>query len=174
MGAAAIVFSTTLNSVISEVLDPAAVPGAASADKRTVVHDDWAVDETFNASSTPDPVRTLVMEITIDATGIYDLDLTAAPTTAAPTAGEDLTGKRVMYFEATTPEANVDPVVICDQAGASKYDMLGAGNELELQPNSKLPLLVQSSTLPAVAAGAKIIRFTGTEDDVVQVKFVFE
>lgn len=174
MGAQAVNLTMNLSSTIQEVLDPAVVPGASAADKRTVQHDSWNVDKTLIASSTPAPSRCLVLEITIDNTGQYEIDLSAAPTTGAPTAGEDLTGKRVLSFEFQTPAANAAAITICDQAASNKYALFGAGNAYSLLKNSKLAQLHESSLMPAVAGGAKIIRISGTEDDVLRVKLTFQ
>lgn len=174
MGAAAVNLVVSIGSTIQEVLDPDAVPGASSADLRTLTHDNWRVERTLTSTTTPDPVRCLVLEIEIPAPGIYELDLEAAPTSAAPTAGEDLTGMRVIHAEFQTPSTNVAAIVVCDQDASNMYDLLGAGNELSVPKNTKIGLLHESSLLPAVGSSDKIIRFSGTEDDIIRVKLTFE
>jgi hypothetical protein len=174
MAAEKVVFSVNLSATISEVLAAAIVPASDTEEQRTVKHVKWNVDQTFLPTSTPDPERCLSLEITLDSGGLYDLDLTAAPTTGAPAAGEDLTGLKVMYAEFTTPADNAAAILLCDQAATNEYDLLGAANELDLVPGSKLCLLHTDSALPAVAGTDKIIRFSGTEGDVLQIKLVFE
>ena len=174
MGAEKIVLDVQLGLTIQETLAAAVVPGADSADRRTVTHGKWTVNETFGPNSTPIPTRCLVLEITLDGTGFYEINLASAATTGSGSGGEDLTGKRVMAFEASTPDDNAGVIAICDQAGSNKYPLLGAGNELDLPADSMLPLLVRSSELPLIAAGARTIRFSGTEGDVVRVKLAFE
>lgn len=174
MGAEKVILDAQLDFTIQETLAEAIVPGANTADQRTVTHGKWNTSATFGPTSTPAPTRCLVAELTIDGTGFQEINLASAATTGAGSGGEDLTGKRVMAFEASTPADNAAVIVLCDQAGSNKYPLFGAGNEFDLPAGSKLPLLVESSDLPLIAAGARTLRFSGTEGDVVRIKMAFE
>lgn len=174
MAAEKITLTIDLTSTIQEVLAQAAVPASETGEQRTVSHNQWNVSDVYTTDSTPEPQRCLSLEITLDGGGFYDLNLASAPTTAAPTAGEDLTGFRVMHFEAQTPSGNAAAIVICDQAASNKYTLFGSSNAFSLPKNSKIALIHLASLLPVIAAGVKTIRFSGTTGDKIRVKMTFE
>jgi hypothetical protein len=172
MAAEKVSLSVNLNMLIAEVLAAASVPGATNEAARTVQHDAWRVDTSLISTSTPAPVRCVVGEFTLDGSGDYDLNLAAAPTTAAPTAGEDLTGKNLLAFFFQTPSTNAGAVTI-DGTVSNGYDLFTG--PITIPKNMTLTGLCQTSAqYPAVAAGDRIIHFDGTAADKIRVKLVFE
>lgn len=161
------------HSAITEQLDATQVPGAGDAQQRTLNHNGLGVSDAFDANTTVKPRKVMSLSITIDGTGNFDIDLTDAPLSVG--RSEDLSAGpyRLIYFEFETPEANVSPVTI-DCSQADPFPLFGAVSvDMILNPDERMTRLLQNNDGPQVAAGAKAIRISGDEDDVLNLKMVF-
>lgn len=173
MGAESVTLTVNISSDIAEVLDPALVPAATSAGDRTLNHNSGGVNRTITEDDTPHPIRTVNLSVTLDSGGFYELNLAAAPTTGAPDAGEDLAGMRLMHFEMETPSDNVADIVV-KPAASNGYHLWGNTFSKAVPKYANLGMLLRGRTLPTIGAGARLIRFEGTEGDSFKCKLCFE
>ena len=173
-----ITLTPSISSSIAEVLAAADVPGAQSATQRTVTHDDWNYSTSLHNDSggptTPAPVRCLSTTITLSGAS-ETLDLTAAPTTGAADAGEDLSGKKLMYVQLTTHADNNAAGLTIGPGAANGYELFGcAAGDVLMYPDEYMAKLTLGSHLDDVAAADCEIDFAGTAGDICYVKMVFE
>jgi len=170
-----------LKSISQVVLPDSYVPGSKSDQDQSVYVNDYAVQSTFAAGDTPTPAEILTEEITIDGTGSYDIDLTAAKIVGAvdvsgdPAATEDLTGKKLCYLELHSGSANAGDITV--KPGVSNgYPLFGASitQGVKVVPYAHLAMLIQASGLAAISATTKIITISGTTGDTLNIIAVFE
>lgn len=173
MGAESVSLTVNISSQIAEVLDPAVVPSASSAGDRTINHNSGGVNKTLTANDTPHPVRIVDLDVTLDASGYYELNLQGAPTTGAPDAGEDLAGLRLMHLEFETPSTNAGAIVV-KPAASNGYHLWGSTFAVQFPAYTVAGVLFRGRTLPTIAAGARLIRFEGAEGDTFKCKLSFE
>lgn len=175
MAAVSVVLSATLRWAAQIVLPASYNPAAASADSRRTTIDNWDLAATLSGI-----VAILSKEYTIDGTGTFDIDLSAAPIIGAessgvPAATESLAGKRMVGFMLQTPAANADDITVAPGA-SNGYELFGGSiaDGIKLTPNDQWSRITQNASLPTVDASTrKIITVTGTEDDVIRVLMCF-
>lgn len=181
MAAVSVKLTAFIRNMISLVLPAGYSPGSSIASYRTVTIDDYGLEQTFDSDNSPEPTAVVADELTIGA-GDTTIDLTSdAPVVGAvdgngdPAASEDLTDYRMFFIQVETPSANTGNVTV-KPAAANGYDLWGASNTqgVEFPPGTNLAFVNAGSDLPAVAAAAKDIVFSGTQDDVVRYSFAFE
>lgn len=179
MGAQAVRVEVRNGSTLSVELPSSYAPAADNAADRTIRLGEYSVDSIFDANTTPAPAEALSLEIELDNTGSHDLDLTDAPiqgaeSGGAPASGEDLTGKKLWFYEFQT-EDNVAAILV--KPGSSNgYTLFGSSitDGVKLEATDKLQRICQSSDGAAVSSTVKIINFSGTAGDTINVKMSFE
>lgn len=109
-----------------------------------------------------------------------DFDLTAVPWCGDVSKTFSASGKKLVGIEIQMNKGNNAAGVSLGPQGANGYDLFGAGNSLKLFPGAQCVLfyadpLQASLTLntPAVGAGEKDVRFTGTDLDAWKCKAIF-
>lgn len=181
MAAVSVTLTVSMRNVLKLVLPAGYSPASALAAHRTLTLSDYGLETQFNATDTPEPTAVVVEDLTIGA-GTTTIDLTsdahvqgAVDGSGDPAASEDLTGKRLMAIIVETPSGNSGNVTIKPNA-ANGYDLFGASNTqgMEFPPDSHASIIYADSSLPQVAAGAKDIDFSGTQNDLVNCILVFE
>lgn len=180
MAAVSVKLAALLKAVLTIVL-PAGYAGSAAsgASYRTLTLDDFGLDAVLDGDNTPTPTAVVAGSYTIGA-GDTTIDLTSdAPVMGAvdgsglPEASEDLTGKKLQAVIVETPTANAAAVTV-KPAAANGYALWGATNEVDFLPHTNLMMVCQDSDQPAVAAGAKDIVLSGTQNDVINLILVFQ
>ena len=148
-----------------EVLAAADAPGAANESDRTLRHTEFNTQAVLNANSDPAVDVVALQTITIGGAPT-DLDLISAPLAGGRTG--DLTGKKVVGALFKTADDNAAAVTV-GVSGSNDYVLWGAGITVSLGKGRTEAFLDEKEQLAAVAAGAKIIRFNGTNGDVIEV-----
>lgn len=119
--------------------------------------------ESFSPTTTIPVTRASYQRYTM-AGGAIDLDLTALKDAQS---NLNLTGLKVQLFVVRNLGANA--MIVADQLAANKYDVFGAGNEVDLPGRAAAPFCLaiafSPESLPDVGAAAKIIRVSGTNGD---------
>jgi len=170
-----------LKSISQVVLPDTYVRGSKSDQDQSVYVNDYAVQSTFASGDSPTPAEVLTEEITLDGTGSYDIDLTAAKIVGAvdvsgdPAASEDLTAKKLCYLELHSGSSNAGDITV--KPGSSNgYTLFGSAitQGVKVPPYSHLALLVQASGLAAISATVKVINVSGTTGDTLNLIAVFE
>jgi hypothetical protein len=173
-------------SAVSTVALPEKYADAARDNaSRTVSLDDLNLNEQLAAAAgaDPAPAEVLSRDLTFDGTGFVEFDLTDAEIVGAvdgngePVTKEDMTGKKGMLIYLSTCRGdgtlNSGPVII--KPGASNgYSLFGAGNEVELPPETFLCLYTKSGDLPVISATERILRLEGAAGDQVRIKLVLQ
>lgn len=143
----------------------------------------WQRTEILVSSSTPVPKEFLSLDLTIDGTLSYELDLSDAPIVGAedgsgnPTDGEDLDGHKLFYAEFSTIRdsgANAGNITVKPSA-SNGYEIFGASNEIDIPPDTHVVFYNKASSLGDISnAGDRLITFEGAENDKIRVKLCFE
>jgi len=173
-----ITLTPAISSTFTEVLDADDVPGAQSETQRTVTHDAWnyttPLHNTSGSATTPAPVRCFSTTVTLSGASAT-LDLTAAPTVGNLSAGEDLTGKKLMFCQFYTDADNDSGGVTIGPGASNGYELFGSASaELLMFPDEYAEKLTLGSNLDDVGATDCEIDFAGTSGDKIYVKMAFE
>jgi len=147
--------------------DATSAPGAplsGRTDKFSAYNESF----TLNASSTP-ALTELPIDLSHTLSGgtTKDFDLTAAPLAEDITRTVDLTGFKLLALQLIFLAANNTAGVAFGPQGANGYDFIGSGIIPRFYPGARNQLVYYGAALatPAVAAGEKDLRFTGTDGD---------
>lgn len=160
----------TINSAldVTETIPSASSPLAASGGS-TRRYDGASVSgATLGASTTPavdgSPAD---LSHTLSGGTTKDFDFTAVPTANDVAVNADQSGKKLVALLVRTPSGNNAAGVTLQGNGANAYNLFGASGQITIYPGqSVLYSFVDAAALtPTVAAGAKDIRFTGTDGD---------
>lgn len=107
-------------------------------------------------------------EITLDATGQTDLDLTAA---AGVQGAQDLTGLLLRAALFAAPTGNAAAVKVRSSI-TNGYAGLNGGSDITLNPGDAVLFQIDAD-LDAVASGKRYLRVLGGEDDKLQYSLLF-
>jgi hypothetical protein len=109
----------------------------------------------LNSSSTPPVSEDAPITVTLSS-GVATVDLTNLPGTSGTVNG---TGLKIQLFKVQNPSTNTHPIVF--KTGASNgYAFRGSSWQETLQPGEEMTYLgCNSSSVPAIASGAKTIDF---------------
>ena len=159
------VSTVTLQAILTTVEVLQSVPGAVSS---TVPNDDFNQSVSLTPTTTVPATKASYQTYTI-AGGLVDIDLTNLLGTQSNVDGTGLKLQCLFVKNLGNNNINVAP------GAANAYSPFGAGNDIDLPANAtnKSWVLVYTPELLAdVAAGAKMIRITGTNGDTVQVGII--
>ena len=160
--ASANVSTVTLQSILTTTEVLQGVPGAVGG---TVINDDFNQSVSLTPTGSVPVTKGSYQTYTI-AGGLVDIDLTALLGTQSNVDGTGLKLQALFIKNLGNNNINVAP------GAANAYSPFGAGNDIDLPANAtnKSHILLYTPELLAdVAAGAKMIRITGTNGDTVQV-----
>lgn len=110
--------------------------------------------------------------------GTVDIDLTAAPWAGNISTAVDFTGKKLVAILLKAPRTNTGGITVAPQGG-NGYNLFGSSGQITVSPGQQYlmsfgdPSGSVTVTTPAVAAGAKDIRYTGTATETLQVLAIF-
>jgi hypothetical protein len=152
-----------MQMTVTETLEADAVAATS-----TVTHQQFNRLLRRSPTTTPAVSKVSDDEITLDADGSVDIDLTAAP---GVQGAQDLTGLRMRAALLAAPDTNTGAVIV-RPTFTNGYSGLNGGNDLTLNPGDGLLLQIDGD-LDLVASGKRYLRFLGAEDDLVQFQFLF-
>jgi len=145
---------------------------ASSAGGNQRSYDQYSLDLNLNSASFP-PLGGQVVDLSFTLTGTTkDFDLTAAPWAGAVTSTIDKSTKKLVALILRFAKTNNAAGVAFGPQGANGYALWGAGQVPVFYPGTQLVLglvdpdqVALTLNTPAVAAGAKDLRFTGAVGD---------
>jgi len=159
---------------VKERADPTLSP-ASDETGQTRTYDQYSIDLALsgNTGSFPEIGGDVIdLSFTLGGT-TKDFDLTAAPWAGDTGKTVDKTGKKLVAILIVMANANNAAGVTFGPQGANGYALFGAANVPRFYPGTTNLLVIadpaQAAAVtvntPAVAAGAKDLRFTGTAAD---------
>lgn len=146
-----------------------------------LTYDQLKLNVALHASSKP-AIGGRVVDLSKTLSGTTaDFDLTAAPVAADPSVTVDKTGAKLVLLIVQTNIANNSAGLTFGPQGGNGYALWGASKTKIWYPGATDilvyadPLQATALTLytPAVAAGAKDLRWTGTSGDIVKALAIF-
>lgn len=164
---------------VRESTDSTTSPLSATGGNQKV-YDQCSLDAALNSSSIP-PVGGQAIDLSFTLTGTTkDYDLTAAPWAGDVTKLVDKTGAKLVGIILRFAVGNNAAGVTFGPQGANGYALFGAAKTPIFYPGDQVLLFSNDPagsalTLarPAVAAGAKDLRFAGTIGDVWKALLIF-
>jgi len=166
-----------LNAKIGmEIKDVVENPGAAVKSTNRTLLDSLQKTIRLNADSVPrfdKPVADLSFTIPVGLT--VDFDLTSCPLARDNDVNYDFTGSRLVGFEVHANENNGGAIKVIPGV-TDAYSLWTT--ELEVLPGESIcgcynVVAANPTTRPLVAAGAKMVRVSGAENDTGEILFVF-
>jgi len=156
---------------VRELADAATSPSSGAGGNQRV-YDQYSLNLTLKSDSFP-PVAGQAIDLSHTLTGTTkDFDLTAAPWAGDVSKTVDKSTKKLVAIILRFAKGNNAAGVAFGPQGANGYALFGAGIVPVFYPGTELVLFLAdpdqaSLTLntPAVAAGAKDLRFTGAVGD---------
>lgn len=158
----------TLKATISE----AKLPNVSAADRQVTVKNANLATTTLDSSTTPALEGAVSLNLTMATGTPYALDLTAAPQLGGEDA-VDLTAKKLIGMIVQTPNGNTSTVEIRPHSTTNAYDLFGSGAGIQVPKDSTMAFLDQVATRDAVDSSNKVIEFSGTTGDTIEVVLVF-
>lgn len=154
-----------------ETLSASESPAADDGGVNRIGFGDYKKRVQLTGSTTPDVSAVVDLSHALSGGTTKDFDLTAAPLAREIGKTIDLTGLKLVAIQFNADDGNNASGMTLAPQGASGYNLFGSSGLVVLLPGMSL-LLAMTATLaantPAVAAGAKDLRWTGTDGDAIE------
>lgn len=158
-----------------ETLTSTELPGTSSEADRKIEISSGNVSTSLDDSTTTPAIYSgpVTMVETIDGTGTFDIDLTAAEIGVSRT--EDFSTKKLVGFKYHADSGNSGNVTIAPGSSNGYYICGSSSGQITLVPGQVEAGIVSGVATghQAVGASNKVITVTGTQDDVITIQLWF-